>query len=142
MEELQAQTFDGPGRVNHGRRFTLLGDGIFRPLDDGNSCIKSYHFPVPAIPLEEWQVRENHMLRSIRQHIEHSYGAMANTFSLCASKQHFKLKGRHSIANELVNLSFFLFNCYTAVNGNSTSVRFGCIPPTLEEYLFNDRLHL
>ena len=53
MEEIQARMFDGPGRVNHGRRFTLLGDGVFRHMANGNSCIKSYHFPAPAVPLEQ-----------------------------------------------------------------------------------------
>ena len=107
MEAIQARTFDGPGRVNHGRRFTLLGDGVFRHMANGNSCIKSYHFPAPAVPLEQWQVQENHCFKSIREHIEHSYAGMQTVFALCAGKHHFKLKGHHSIANEMVNLSFF-----------------------------------
>ena len=132
METVQAQTF---GRV---RRFTLLGDGIFRYANANDNCIISYHFPAPAVPLEHWQVQENKVLKSIRQHIEHGYGDIENVFALCADRRNFKLKGNKSVALELINLTYFFYNCYCCDNGNSSSVRFSSVPPTLEEYLNNN----
>ena len=135
MEAIQAQTFDGPNRVQ-GERYTLLGDGIFRHLarHDG-TCLASYHIAAPGIDLPQWQVNENKLYRSIREHIEHSYGGIETTFALCALKSNFKLRSSNSIVIECLNLSFFLYNCYSCENGNSSSCRFGCIPPTLDEYL-------
>jgi len=141
MEDILAHEFDninGQERVNHGRRFTLLGDGIFRFAGDGNSCIKSYHHSPNNVELQQWEINENHLFKSIRQHIEHSYGAVENTFALCADRRNFKLRGQRSIANELLDLSHFFYNCYSCDNGNSTSNRFGLIPPTLVEYLTNN----
>ena len=137
MESVQAQFFDRVenGRMIQGRRFTLLGDGIFRHNGGGNTCIKSYHHQPNNINLPEWQMNENRLYRSIRQHIEHWYGSIESTFSLCSNKKNFKLRGNRSIAKEQLGLTHFLFNCYTCDNGNSTSNRFGCLPPTLQEYL-------
>jgi len=138
MEQIQAQEFDviNDGRVNRGPRFSLLGDGIFRFVAaNGNSCIKSYHITPPGDELPQRQVAENHIFKSIRQHIEHTYGGLETTFALCADRKNFKLRGLNSIAIECLNLSHFLYNCYTADNGNSSSNRFGCLPPTLDEYL-------
>ena len=138
MENIQSQAFDridAPNRVHQGERYTLLGDGIFRHIAAGDSCLTSYHIAPPGIDLPQWQVNENKKFKSIREHIEHSYGGIETTFALCAHKKHFKLKGQNSIAIECLDLSFFFFNCYSCVNGNSSSCRFKCIPPTLDEYL-------
>lgn len=139
METVQALEFDDRlpnGRVNRGQRFTLLGDGIFRFVAaNGNSCIKSYHVAPAGLDLQQWQVQQNHVFKSVRQHIEHSYGGLETTIALCADRRNFKLRGTSSIAKELLNISYFLYNCYSCVGGNSTSNRFGCMPPTLEEYL-------
>ena len=134
MEKIQAQEFDRivDGRVNSGQRFTLLGDGIFRFAGDDNSCIKSYHHTPRNINIEEWQINENHLFKSIRHHIENSYGAMETNFALCADRRNIKLKGQQSVAKELLDLSHFFYNCYTCENGNSTSNRFGLIPPKLQ----------
>ena len=141
MENIQAQEFDNINvieRVNQSQRFTLLGDGIFRFAGDASTCIKSCHHLPNNAPLEQWQIQENHLFKSIRQHIEHSYGGIENTFALCADRRNFKLRGQNSIAIELLNLSSFFYNCYTCENGNSISNRFGLIPPTLVEYLYNN----
>ena len=140
MEALQAQTFDRVenNRVNRGERFTLLGDGIFRHLAANSDVLTSYHMQVANFELAAWQVNENRLFKSIRQHIEHSYGSIETIFTLCAGKQNFKLRGLQPIANEVLNLSFFLFNCYTCDNRNSSSNRFGLIPPMLDKYLNNN----
>ena len=138
METIQAQQFDNTGddgRVIQGDRFTLLGDGIFRFAARNGTCIKSYHISVNNVPLEDWQRNENHVFKSIRQHIEHTYGGIESIFALCADRRNLKLMGKNSIAKELVDLCHFFYNCYTCDNGNSSSIRFGCLPPTLVEYL-------
>ena len=140
MEALQAQTFDRivENRVNRAERFTLLGDGIFRFAAQNSDVLTSYHIAPAHGELEQWQQNENKLFKSIRQHIEHSYGSIESLFALCADKKSFKLRALRPIAKEVLNVSFFLFNCYTCDNGNSSSNRFGLIPPTLEEYLSNN----
>ena len=140
MEALQAQQFDRivENRVNRGERFTLLGDGIFRFAAAGSDVLTSYHIAPANGQLEQWQQNENKLYKSIRQHIEHSYGQIESLFALCAAKRNFKLRALQPIAAEVLNLSFFFMNCYVCDNGNSSSNRFGLIPPTLDEYLNNN----
>ena len=136
MNEIQMNNDNENGNdAQQAVRYCLLGDGIFRHVANGNNVLKSYHVPAPRLELAQWQIDENALFKSIREHIEHSYGAIEGTFALCAQKRFFKLKSSRSVAIESLVLSFFLYNCYTAENGNSTANRFGCIPPTLNEYL-------
>ena len=86
MLEIQMNHFDNPNRENHGPRFSLLGDGIFRHAANGNEVLTSYHIAAPGVDLPQWQVNENNLFKSIREHIEHGYGAIECTFALCAQK--------------------------------------------------------
>ena len=86
MLEIQMNHFDGLKRENHGPRFFLLGDGIFGHVANGNEVLTSYHIAAPGVDLPQWQVNENFLYKSIREHIEHGYGAIKTTFALCAQK--------------------------------------------------------
>jgi hypothetical protein len=90
MEALHAQTFDRVenNRVNRGERFTLFGDGMFRHLSANFEVLTSYHMQIANFELAAWQVDENRLFQSIRQHIEHSYGSIETIFTLCAGKKY------------------------------------------------------
>ena len=136
MEEIQMIDENENGNdAQQAVRYCLLGDGIFRHVANGNNVLISYHVPAPRLELAQWQIDENALFKSIREHIEHSYGAIEGTFALCAQTRFFKLKSSQFVAIESLILSFFFFNCYTAENGNSTTNQFNCIQPTLNEYL-------
>lgn len=73
-------------------------------------------------------------LCSARGEIEHFFAFLINNFRGLSNTLEMKTGLRH--IGILIRLCVFLANCLIcAEGGNKTSQRFGCLPPTLREYL-------
>ena len=135
MEDIQRQWFGE--RVNGGRRFSFLGDGIFTNIMDVGTCIRTYHQAAPNAPLEEWEFLENCGMKSVREFVEHGYAALENVMGITADPKQWYLMASKPYVVDMYIACVFFYNCYVCCFGNQCSNRLECIPPSLEEYLNN-----
>ena len=70
-----------------------------------------------------------------RTSVENSYAGVLAYAALFGHERPFKLLNKGEEALKTTMVIFFLYNCYTCLNGNSTSLRFNIDPPTLGEYI-------
>ena len=115
-------------------KFCVLGDGIFKALAFDHTTIRSYHQEQLGAPLTAIQEHENRIMRKVRVEIEHAYGDITKYFDLTDKKEEWKLRNGHCA--EKLRLLFFLSNCISCVKANSAALKFNCLPPSLDEYLF------
>ena len=82
-----------------------------------------------------WRKMLDKQLGRKRSSIENSFADLYNYSGLFANKKKHKLLKQGDKAMKVSIATFFLFNCRSCFNGNSTSRRFGLQPPSLEEYI-------
>jgi hypothetical protein len=81
------------------------------------------------------EAHENKIMKKVRMFIEHTYGSIDSHFMMMNTKSEWKIKGNSNLPAKL-QFIFFLANCHTCGNGNSTSKTFEQTAPTLDEFLF------
>ena len=124
--DLQAGYFNFP--------FVVYGDSAFRGL---YTCIIAAHRGTRAVPLTPRQIAENYIMKGVRESIEWSFGLVSMLFNIINSTNFWKLKAEHPYANEQLEVTYLLANCYTCLNQNVVGAKntFGYKAPALEQYL-------
>lgn len=75
----------------------------------------------------------NKLMSRLRVSVEHSFGRTMMLWGFNGFKNDLKV-GLSPIAAYFI-VSVLLSNVHTCIYGNQTSIRFNCLPPSLEEYL-------
>ena len=115
--------------------YCVLGDGIYNC--NALRCTRSYFKSFAGLPLSADQIFINDHLKSGRQAIEHTYGAVENLFNICSHPRNYRFGTNRPYAQEQLRMCHLLSNIYTCLNGNAASSyrKFNVMPPTLHEYL-------
>ena len=74
-------------------------------------------------------------MNSLREKIEHENGLFINLWRHIKMVHKLKMYNQGSILSRRIIVYWFITNCYTCLNGNTTSTRFNLAPPSLQEYL-------
>ena len=109
-------------------KVAAYGDAIY----NDRSCIVGR---VNKRSKEEWRKLIDKQLGRKRASVENSFADLYNYAGLFSKKKQHKLLKQGEKAMKVSLVTFFLFNCRSCFNGNSTSSRFGLQPPQLEEYI-------
>lgn len=115
--------------------YCVLGDGIYNC--NALRCTRSYFKSFAGLPLSADQIFINDHLKSGRQAIEHTYGAVENLFNICSHPRNYRFGTNRPYAQEQLRMCHLISNIYTCLNGNAASSyrKFNIMPPTLHEYL-------
>jgi hypothetical protein len=89
----------------------LLEDGIYNC--NALRCIRSYFKSFAGHPLSLDQIFINDLLKSGRESIEHTYGAVENIFTICSHPRNYCLGNRLPFAHEQLRICHLLSNIYT-----------------------------
>jgi hypothetical protein len=116
-------------------RYKVYGDGIFRLISRPENAIRSYNEARPLIPLTDFEVHENCVMRKMRICVEHTYADLSKRFDIVNRPNEWKFMNLESNHSAKLRTIFFLNNCLTCSHGNSLSKRCKIMPPTLAEYL-------
>jgi hypothetical protein len=115
--------------------FSAFGDCAFNL---GDQCIQSYYCTFAAgVQLTDAQKRCNAMMRSACITIEKNYAMVSNLFSICATRDGYKIAKERTYAIEQLRVCTLLTNCYVCMNGNiaGSDNTFGLSSPILSKYL-------
>ena len=117
-----------------GQHFAAYGDSAFTPM---RPCMISRHVGTQAAPLTNTQIKENEMMRAVREPIEWSYGHVAQNFSSCANVRENRIGYDTSYAKEQLLVCHLMANIKVCLHGNIIGMEdsFDCAPPLLEHYL-------
>jgi hypothetical protein len=115
--------------------FSLYGNAIFPLLH----CITHRHRAPIGRQLNARQIAEDTGMSQIRTSAEWPYETITNLFHVLHSKynKHFLRRDRtvNDIIHKQLRVLFFLYNCYTCLNGSKFSRFFDVQAPNLEDYL-------
>ncbi|KAL3780051.1 hypothetical protein ACHAWO_004039 [Cyclotella atomus] len=100
------------------------------------TAIRSYYEAHGPGVILMWQERlVNLELSWIRQQIEFYFGEMSNLFTICLSKESYKLAKEHPYVLEQLRVCHLMTNMYNCLNGDKFSSKLGVHTPVLEDYL-------
>jgi hypothetical protein len=116
-------------------RYCAYGDGIFRLIARPHNAILSYNEPRPMLPLTEFELHENCIMRKMRIIVEHTYKDLALRFDIVNRSNKWKFMNLASNHPAKLRVIFFLNNCVTCAHGNTLSKRCKIDPPTMAEFL-------
>jgi len=84
------------------------------------------------------EAADNQRASSVRVSVEHTIGMMERQFPLVFSKDNNQIL--RGTPHKLMVAACILLNVYVCQHGSQSSLRFRCMPPSVEEWLSDDRL--
>lgn len=84
---------------------------------------------------DEWRKMIDKQLGRKRTSVENSYAGLKAFAGLFAKDKAFKIMNKGEAAVKTSIVIFFLYNCLSCFNGNSTATRFHLKTPDIEDYL-------
>ena len=112
-------------QIGHPTEYTLASDKGFYN--------ETHMKPMMTEPLTPEQEQANHEFSSMRVAVEWDIGRVESTFTRVSHWHQMKL--RNMALGKLYRAAVILLNVKTCLEGNSTSLYFGCPVPSLAEYL-------
>jgi len=97
--------------------------------DSNGELTAAYHGPGQVFP---WMQHVNDLMSPQRVFIEHGFGKVKARCPFLGCRHLLKIQLSPVLA--YFRVAFLLTNAHTCLQGSSTSLRFGVMPPTLHDY--------